>query len=272
MKSERAAVEAVFLASPILDESEPLASVQQFVGRVRDTYGRLAAPEPRDDLAALFRDERSRAVVIPITAARSSWSARPRLRRRVMVLAASLTACAGITTGLAAAGALPDPVQHTVHDVLDRVGIHVPSGSSSQGQSPSQPASRPISRNGAPAGAVDPSTGSASSRSDATVPASPDTKRGSTATTAPIPGSPQAPSVASDLPGALPPLPGAPFPLPDLPPVSVPPVSEPPPESVPPVSVPPAPLPVPPATPPPVSPPPLPPPPVSVPPLPLPGL
>ena len=49
-------------------------------------------------------------------------SLRPKLRTAAVFLAGLLVG----SSGLAAAGALPDPVQHAAHRVLDKVGVDVP--------------------------------------------------------------------------------------------------------------------------------------------------
>ena len=97
----------VFDPSATFADDDPLAPVHEFIGQVRDTYGRLPAPEPRADLAALFRDEPERAAVIALAPRHSTASTRTRRLRRAMLVAATLAVAVATTGGLAAAGALP---------------------------------------------------------------------------------------------------------------------------------------------------------------------
>jgi hypothetical protein len=68
------------------------------------------------------------------TSATPRWT-RSRLFRTKVASLAFAGALLG-TTGLAAAGVLPDPVQDVAHDVLAKVGIHVPSASGDPADEP----------------------------------------------------------------------------------------------------------------------------------------
>jgi hypothetical protein len=197
-----------------------------------DRYLAVPAPAPSAALAIRMDEGRigtagddRRAVVVPLIR-------RPRLRVRYLV--AALVAGFAAMSGLAAAGALPDPLQRGVASVASHLGIDLPNPDGGSGSGPAD------GRSGGHEG----SSGSgASGSSSGTTPSTP--------TTATLPG-------LGGLGGV---------PTPTLPPVTAPPVSVPPvslPVTVPPLSLPP--VTVPPLTVPPISLPP-----ISLPPL-LPGL
>ena len=116
----------LFDRSATFADDDPLAPVHAFFVEVRDTFGRLPAPEPRGDLAARFRDESEGAAVLPLRPPQWTAGTRARRFRRALLVAATLAVAVATTGGLAAAGALPDSMQNTVSDFLDRVGIDVP--------------------------------------------------------------------------------------------------------------------------------------------------
>jgi hypothetical protein len=58
---------------------------------------------------------------------RTRASARPRVSRKLVLLAATLAFVLG-SVGLAAADTLPAPAQEAAHDALAKVGLHVPPG------------------------------------------------------------------------------------------------------------------------------------------------
>jgi hypothetical protein len=215
-------LDLVFDPSATFADDDPLAPVHAFIGEVRYTYGQLPAPEPRGDLAALFRDESARAAVIPLRPPHSKVGTRSRRFRRAMLVAATLAVGVVATGGLAAAGALPDTLQNTVSDILDRVGIDVPHDQSSKPPPPipSTPQSTPSK--GAP---VAPGDGNAGARSS--TPASRGPAPGSTDPGA-APDTTVPPTSTTALPGVPPPLPVVPtlpidVPLPpiDLPPLPI---------------------------------------------------
>src|SRR2546426_619106 len=90
-----------------------------------DQYAAVPAPAPSDQLAARMdagwigsADPDRGAVVVPFVA-------RPRFRMRY--LAAALVATFVAMSGLAVAGALPDPIQRGVASVVSHLGIDLPS-------------------------------------------------------------------------------------------------------------------------------------------------
>jgi hypothetical protein len=215
-----------------------------------DRYAAIPAPAPSAALAARMdagwigtADDEDRAVVVPLVR-------RPRLRVRYLV--AALVAGFVAMSGLAAAGALPDPLQRGVASVASHLGIDLPNP---DGGSSSGPADGGTGGHGPAGGTPNGSTpGGAGSSSGGHEGSSGSGASGSSAGT--TPGTP----TTTTLPG-LGGLGGVPTPT--LPPVTAPPVSLPPvslPVTVPPLSLPPVtvpPLTVPPISLPPISLPPL---------------
>jgi hypothetical protein len=103
----------------------------QLLERLSSAYATVDAPAPSAALAAVLdagavRDtadeadgERRDAAVIPL--------ARPQTRLRVRHLVAAMVATFVLFSGLAVAGALPDPVQRQVSSVVSQLGIDLPS-------------------------------------------------------------------------------------------------------------------------------------------------
>jgi hypothetical protein len=88
--------------------------LDSFLDDLRAAAAAAPAPAVGDALATLFRDGAA-----PVVA--------PAPRRRIAVRAVVAGAVAGLTFGgLGVAGALPRPVQRTVADVVDHVGVHLP--------------------------------------------------------------------------------------------------------------------------------------------------
>ena len=193
--------DVVFDQSATFAEDDPLAPVHAFIGEVRATYGRLPAPEPRGDLAALFGNEPERAAVIPLRPLHSTAGTRTRRLRRAMLVAATLALAVITTGGLAAAGALPDAVQNTVSDILDRVGIDVPHDQPPKTPPPIASTSGSTRSKGAPAAPAEGNAGTPSS-----TPASREPTLGSTDPTA-APDTTVPPTSTTTVPGVPPPLP-----------------------------------------------------------------
>jgi hypothetical protein len=85
-----------------------------FLDDLRAAAAAAPAPAVGDALATLFREGAA-----PVVA--------PAPRRRIAVRAVVAGAVAGLAFGgLGVAGALPGPVQRTVADVVDHVGVHLP--------------------------------------------------------------------------------------------------------------------------------------------------
>ncbi len=206
----------------------------QLLERLSSAYASIDAPAPTATLTALIDaggvvDDDSRdtaAVVVPF--------ARPRPRMRMRYLVAALVASFVAMSGLAAAGALPDPLQRGISSVVSHLGIDLPNPQPGHGGGDG-----PGPSNNGSGGNGGGGTGAGSTATSTTAPSNGrDDKHGSstagttvphgTATTLPggvtVPG-----STPTTLPGGLPPI--------TVPPVSVPPISVPP-ISVPPITVP----------------------------------
>jgi hypothetical protein len=222
------------------------------LARLTDHYAGVPAPAPSAELLRRMDagrvgidDDRDRgAVVIPFTV-------RPPVRMRHLV--AAMVATFVVFSGLAVAGALPDPIQRGVASVVSHVGIDLPE--------PQAPATR-SSHGGSNAGSSSPTaSGAATSpgRADRGSTNTPTSSKGggsaaSSSSTTTVPGAPGpggVPSVPTTLPvdpsdpsaaggELLPPLSLPPITLPpvSLPPISLPPISLPP-ISLPPISLPP---------------------------------
>jgi hypothetical protein len=100
----------------------------QVLERLSSAYETLDAPPPSAALAEVLEsgtvgagaedDERRDAVVVPLV--------RPQTRLRVRHLVAAVAATFVLFSGLAVAGALPDPVQRQVSSVVSHLGIDLP--------------------------------------------------------------------------------------------------------------------------------------------------
>jgi hypothetical protein len=200
-----------------------------------DRYATVPAPAPSRALAERIdagwigtADDDRGAVVVPLVR-------RPRLRLRYLV--AALVAGFVLMSGLAAAGALPDPLQRGVASVSSHLGIDLPNpdrgagsgpadgGTGGHGPSGTTPNGSTPAGSGSSSGGHEGSSGSGAPGSGVTTTAGPPTT-----TTLPGVG-----GLAGVPPTTLPS--GTPPPVP-VPPVSVPPVSVPP-VTVPPISLPP---------------------------------
>jgi len=119
-------IERLLSARLAPDDAPPgYAEVARLVGVVAETDGpRDPGREERDIAAAIALTSEERAGTAPRGRSRTTRSLRGRVRIAGMVLAGTLVG----STGLAVAGALPDPAQDAFADVLDRVGIIVPAG------------------------------------------------------------------------------------------------------------------------------------------------
>ena len=138
-----------------------LESVRRAVGRLRDECAARPAPEPRGALSLMLLEPRELEGdvrdpwTLPGIAADRPARRGPRLRHRLAVAAAAVVGTAGLATGLAAAQALPAPLQRAMHDVLSFTGVDVPTGDSGTPATTSTTGAAP----GPATGAV-PSTGS----------------------------------------------------------------------------------------------------------------
>ncbi len=200
-----------------------------------DQYAAVPAPAPSRELAARMDagwigttdDDRGVVAFVP----------RPRLRLRYLV--AALVASFVAMSGLAVAGALPDPLQRGVASVVSHLGIDLPtpdggSGSGPAGDGTGGHGPSGGSPNGSTPGGTGSGSGSSGSGSGATA---------GTPTTTTLPGIGGLGGIGAP-PTTLPPVTRPPVSLPpvSLPPVSLPPVSLPPilpPISLPPISLPP---------------------------------
>jgi hypothetical protein len=210
-----------------------------------DRYAAVPAPAPSRALAARMdagwtgtADDDRGAVVVPVVR-------RPRLRLRYLV--AALVAGFVAMSGLATAGALPDPVQRGVASVASHLGIDLPNPDGGSGAGPADGGSGGHGPSGGTPTGSTPGTsgpgsdrdagssgsGSSGSSSGASIPNTP------TTTALPGVGGVGVPTTT------LPPVTAPPVSLPPLtvPPISLPPVT-PPPISLPEVTVPPISLPV----------------------------
>lgn len=100
----------------VFDSDDDLAA---FAADLRAAAAATPQPVVRQELAQLF--ERGLPPVAAPTAARSR---RPQLVRRIAIAAGALVVGTG---GLGVAGALPAPVQQTVADVAEIIGVQLPS-------------------------------------------------------------------------------------------------------------------------------------------------
>jgi hypothetical protein len=99
-------------------------ALDQLLDDLRHAAATTPPPDPGAELAVLFRDGIARPLVVPTM-------------RRSGVRVAVAAAVAGFTLGgLGVAGALPDPVQRRVADVVEHVGVHLPT--------PAPPATVPV--------------------------------------------------------------------------------------------------------------------------------
>jgi hypothetical protein len=211
----------------------------QVLERLTSAYATLEPPAPTAALAELFEsDEEERdAVVVPFV--------RPRTRVRMRHLVAALAATFVLFSGLAVAGALPDPVQRQVSSVVSHLGIDLPSPGSGAAGDPSHTTDAPDAPGAPdrPHTTSSPTTG-ASGSVDAPVGGTP-----APGTTAPagvdlggvgaVTGGPTTPTTLPPSGGSLlPPLTVPEITVPTLPPVTVPQVPLPP---LPPLPLPPLP-------------------------------
>jgi hypothetical protein len=221
-----------------------------------DRYAAVPAPAPSRALAARMdagwtgtADDDRGAVVVPVVR-------RPRLRLRYLV--AALVAGFVAMSGLAAAGALPDPVQRGVASVASHLGIDLPHPNGGAG---SGPADGGTGGNGPSGGTPNGSTPGASGAGSGSHAGSSGSGSSGSSSGAGIPN----PATTTTLPGVG----GVGVPTTTLPPVTPPPGAAPP-VSLPPLTVPPISLP--PVTPPPISLPGVTVPPISLPPVSLPPI
>jgi hypothetical protein len=144
-----------------------LESVRRAVGRLRDECAARPAPEPRGALSLMLLEPREEddgardPWTLPGIAADRPARRGPRLRHRLAVAAAAVVGTAGLATGLAAAQALPAPLQRAMHDVLSFTGVDVPNapGDSSTPATTSTTGTTAGGATPAPATGADPSTG-----------------------------------------------------------------------------------------------------------------
>ena len=188
-----------------------------------DRYAAVPAPAPSRALAARMdagwtgtADDDRGAVVVPVVR-------RPRLRLRYLV--AALVAGFVAMSGLAAAGALPDPVQRGVASVASHLGIDLPHPN---GGADSGPADGGTGGNGPSGGTPNGSTPGSSGAGSGGQPGSSGSGSSGSSSGASIPNAP----TTTTLPG------GVGVPTTTLPPVTPPSVSLPP-VSLPPISLPP---------------------------------
>ncbi|HZP28157.1 MAG TPA: hypothetical protein VFC99_04345 [Acidimicrobiia bacterium] len=109
------------------DEAAPDAHLEALrleVAALRAEFAAVAAPEPRGELARLLgtAPDHAAGAVVPLRPAGRAPGLR-RIRRRLVVAIAAVVGTALVMTGLAAANALPDPVQRVVDDVLSHAGL-----------------------------------------------------------------------------------------------------------------------------------------------------
>jgi hypothetical protein len=216
----------------------------QLLERLSSAYATLEAPAPSAALAEILEsgavgadtdDERRDAVVIPLV--------RPQTRLRARHLVAAMVATFVLFSGLAVAGALPDPVQRQVSSVVSHLGIDLPSPDSGPAHDTTD-SPRQTDRQG-PTATSEPSAGAATTTTVAGGGTGLPAGGGRTST----PGSPSTTTPGGlplgdvgDLGGVtgggsvttLPPSGGDPL----LPPVTLPPISLPP-LTIPPISLPP---------------------------------
>ncbi|HEY3672563.1 MAG TPA: hypothetical protein VGN51_16625 [Acidimicrobiia bacterium] len=223
----------------------------QMLERLRSAYATVEAPAPNAALAELLEsgeigrdvddDERRDAVVVPLV--------RPRAPVRMRHLVAAMVATFVLFSGLAVAGALPDPVQRQVSSVVGHLGIDLPSPASSPSidapaspNAPDHPTST-SSSTGAPSTGADGATGSPGANSATGTPTGGTLAPGATPTTSPS---------GTDLgdvgavTGETPPttVPSNPGGLLELPPIALPPINLPP-LTLPPITLPQLPIPLP---------------------------
>jgi hypothetical protein len=218
----------------------------QMLERLTSAYATVEAPAPTAALAELLEsgeigrdiddDERRDAVVVPLV--------RPRAPVRMRHLVAAMVATFVLFSGLAVAGALPDPVQRQVSSVVGHLGIDLPSPASSPSidapASPNGPDHPQSTSTGTPSPAPGGATGAPGANSATGTPTGGTLAPGATPTTAPnatefgdvgaVTGDAPPTTVPPNLGGLLPPLPQLPIPLPPLtlPQITLPPITLPP--------------------------------------------
>jgi hypothetical protein len=213
-----------------------------------DEYAAVPAPAPSRLLAARMdagwigsTDDDRGAVVVPFVA-------RPRVRMRY--LAAALVATFVAMSGLAVAGALPDPLQRGVASVVSHLGIDLPRPDGRSGSTPTDGGtgghgSGGSSTNGSTPGDSGSGSGSGAdsghSGSGSSSGSSGSTKAGAPTTSTTLPDIGGLGGLGST-PTTLPPVTLPPVTVPpiSLPPISLPPLTLPP-ISLPPISLPPLP-------------------------------
>jgi hypothetical protein len=191
------------------------ARVDRFLDDLRTSAASERAPEPNSVLASLLVDGRPRAGAPPINAASlrpRATSARPRARLR---LAAIIVAGTTALCGMAAAGALPAPVQHAVARVVQHIGIDLP-GAPAPHRAPSRPrrGTRPAPHGATTTVANPPTTSGATGGAPGTAPSPPSAPLPSvtlpTVTLPAVPGGgvsvPTVPTLPTVSPGAVPPI------------------------------------------------------------------
>ena len=191
-----------------------LGEVERVISGLRIEAAVMPAPAPRPRLAATLDGRRPLPPAsdpVPDLARDATRRTRASLRLRVSVVAAAISAV--LFGGLAAAGALPAPVQRTSAQVMSHLGVQIPGRTTS----PHRPSSHIAPRTGnthAPTSAVvhpkSPSNTTVTIPASATTPLPTGTTLPTSATVTTLPISPTSP-VAPTLPKSptLPTLPGA---------------------------------------------------------------
>ena len=195
-----------------------------------DQYAAVPAPAPSRELAARMDagwigsvDDRG-AVVVPFVP-------RPNVRVRVRYLVAALVATFVAMSGLAAAGALPDPVQRGVASFASHLGIDLPTPNTAPGSTPpGNLGAQPSPPHGSSAGGAtttSPVTGSGAPTASA-LPPSATTVPGGLGSVGNVAGSDTPTTVPpTTAPSTVPPLTVPPLTVPQLtlPPVTLPPIT-----------------------------------------------
>jgi hypothetical protein len=154
-----------------------LASVAVLVGELRSEFGASEAPVPRPALATRLDGHRPLHAV-PDPSDTVDEVARVRRRRRgLRPAAAAVTAGVVVFGGLAAAGALPGPLQRASADLGEMVGIELPAPGAT-GRAPANPAEHDRARTSRDAGRAG-STPSSTATPDEPA-SSPETSAGTT--------------------------------------------------------------------------------------------
>lgn len=134
----RVDAEALIDGRPLTDEDAgALGDVQDFFTTMRNDFGAAPAPDPRPVLASILDGRRPlRTVAEPIATAPTRPATLPGWHRWPRPVAAAVATGTLLFSGLAAAGALPAPLQRVSADVGSSLGFDLPRPAGSENHAP----------------------------------------------------------------------------------------------------------------------------------------